>query len=151
MKKLLFFAAILTIAVSSCNLFDKQSGKTDIERKRDSIQRADSLKKVRLEMKRKKQEQARIAAEKKAKAERAKRLNAKYQIISGSFKVQKNADAYLDLMKQKGFDAIMLKGQYNFSLVSIQGFDDRKMAIAALKEAKKTSQNNEEFWIFEMN
>ncbi len=44
----------------------------------------------------------------------------------------------------------MLNGQYNFSLVSIQGFEDRNMAITALKEAKKGSENSEEYWIHEM-
>jgi len=150
MKKLLFLAAIFAVTLSSCNLFNKETGKSEIEMRADSLRKADSLKKVKAIALKKKKEQARKAAEKKAQEERNKRLNAKYQIISGSFKIQKNADAYLDLMKGKGYDAIMLNGQYNFSLVSIQGFADRNMAISALKEVKKGSENSEEYWIYEM-
>lgn len=56
---------------------------------------------------------------------------SKYYLVSGSFKINENAEAYLQQMKGEGYDPFHLGKQGNFFIVGIDVFDDEQKAFAA--------------------
>ncbi len=149
MKKLLFLALVLSITAGSCSLFEKeQLGKSALERKADSLHKADSIRDLKAKALKAKEKKLREDSLRKAQEEKEQRINAKYQIIAGSFKVNGNATSYNEAMKKLGYDAIIIPGEYRFNLVSINGFDDMQTAVSELRRLKSSTQTHEELWVY---
>jgi len=156
MKNLFIGLLSLMFVFSGCDFINtkilkKKKGPTAEEVakfKADSIRRADSLMMADLE-------QARLDSMAQAQAaalsQSVSTENAKYHVISGSFKTPEYADKYSELMVSKfGFSSTrIIDGPVDFKLVSVKQCESMNEAINAAKEV--TSNESLQAWIYKAN
>ncbi len=71
----------------------------------------------------------------------------KYNIIQSGFRSIEKADKQLDVLKNKGYNAYIVKqNKSKFTLISIGGYDDINLAFEQLKIIKSKDYNNA--WLF---
>lgn len=155
MNRLFVITIILALAMSGCKFFENRKlfskgDKVLAEKQRieDSIHRADSLAKVKANMIKKQREKARQDSLKMVEELRNKRFYYKYQIIAGSFKTAKYAQDYQAVMQDKGYDAIIIPGKYEFNLVSIIGYPEWKQAVNEINKLRGDAPEGVEYWIY---
>jgi cell division septation protein DedD/nucleoid DNA-binding protein len=66
----------------------------------------------------------------------------KYYIVAGSFKYKANAEKYVTILKQKGFNAELFGTHDNLYAVSFSSFSSRTQAEEELKRIRHTTEPN---------
>jgi cell division septation protein DedD/nucleoid DNA-binding protein len=66
----------------------------------------------------------------------------KYYIVAGSFKYKSNAEKYVTILKQKGFNAELFGTHDNLYAVSFSSFSSRTQAEEELKRIRQTTEPN---------
>lgn len=74
--------------------------------------------------------------------------NRKFYLIGGSFKAEENAEAYIDVLKEKGFEPFKMGKYGNFYILGIGTYNTEKEAVAAKQEFLNKSPDSG-IWILE--
>lgn len=135
---ILFIATFLVM--SSCNFFTKKKDAyiKQLEQviKEDSLKRVAEIESLKAEM------QAKLDSMKQA----CGNCEGNFYVITGSFKIQQNADNYLNEMKSLGYNAQIVEAPNGFHLVSTFCGKTLNESLNALN----TARNNvhPEAWIY---
>lgn len=143
--------SVLLIAVtmlSSCDFFRSILGKPtskDIERMK--IEAAAQAKKQRQldSINKAKAEADAIAA---AQLEALTKLNDKYYVILGSFKVEDNATKMYAMLEKNGYTPKTIRFKNGFDLVSVASFNDYHKALNELDNLRAYEFCPEDVWIY---
>jgi hypothetical protein len=57
-----------------------------------------------------------------------------YYMIVGCFTVSQNAESYASGLRQKGYNAMIIPGRDNFSMVAVQSYSDYLSSIADIEK-----------------
>ncbi|HER10161.1 MAG TPA: hypothetical protein ENO20_14750 [Bacteroides sp.] len=137
MKKIAGFI-ILAMIVTSCNLFQKPSMSQE---QIDAMVAENQALKSQLAERNDLQDQlamARMQVDeamlKLANCEEANK--GRYHIIVGAFKTASYATDYSTVMKSKGYEGKILKGPYNFDLVTSKSYESLRSALNDLNDVR---------------
>jgi len=147
MRNIVIVLSLLVILGSGCDMFGKKKREEQarIEAQRKKDSIADAQKKAKA-LELKKQKEEQARKDSIRKAEEERKKMYKFHIIVGSFKTPKYAEAYNDFISKKGYQTEMLTNSYNFKMVSIGGFKSWKEAVVELKKAREAIEPNS--WIY---
>ena len=156
-KNLFLFIIVIAIAFSGCKWFQKdEKSQEEIEAARqariDSIAKAkaDSLRKVEQELQKKQAALEKEAAEEQKKQEQA-RINAQkpYHVIIGSFKNASYADRYAKKMENEGFKTTIIQSDNGFNMVSVGSHQSLNRAARQLTDIREGG--NYQVWVYKRN
>ena len=147
MRKLVFILSLIVLFSSGCNMFGKKKREEQarIEAQRKKDSIAAAQKKAKA-LKIKKQKEEQAKKEAARKAEEERRKLYKFHVIVGSFKTPQYATAYNDLMGKKGYQTEILTNNYNFQMVSIGAYKSWREAVVELGKARDAVEPTS--WIY---
>ena len=147
MRKLVFILSLIVLFSSGCNMFGKKKREEQarIEAQRKKDSIANAQKKAK-DLKLKKQKEEQAKKEAARKAEEERRKLYKFHVIVGSFKTPQYATAYNDLMGKKGYQTEILTNNYNFQMVSIGAYKSWREAVVELGKARDAVEPTS--WIY---
>ena len=147
MRKLVFILSLIVLFSSGCNMFGKKKREEQarIEAQRKKDSIANAQKKAKA-LKLKKQKEEQAKKEAARKAEEERRKLYKFHVIVGSFKTPQYATAYNDLMGKKGYQTEILTNNYNFQMVSIGAYKSWREAVVELGKARDAVEPTS--WIY---
>ncbi len=147
MRKLVFILSLIVLFSSGCNMFGKKKREEQarIEAQRKKDSIANAQKKAKA-LKLKKQKEEQAKKEAARKAEEERRKLYKFHVIVGSFKTPQYATAYNDLMGKKGYQTEILTNNYNFQMVSIGAYKSWREAVVELGKARDAVESTS--WIY---
>lgn len=78
----------------------------------------------------------------------AETIGTKFYLIGGSFKEEENAETYMDVLKEKGFEPFKMGKYGNFYILGIGTYDTEEEAVAAKQEFLDKSPDSG-IWVLE--
>lgn len=147
MRKIFIVLSLLVIFSSGCDMFGKKKREEQarIEAQRKQDSIATAKKKAKA-LELKKQKEEQARKDSIRKAEEARRKLYKFHVIVGSFKTPKYATAYNDFIGKKGYQTELLTNSYNFQMVSIGAYKSWRDAVSELKKAREAIEPTS--WIY---
>ncbi len=147
MRKLVFILSLIVLFSSGCNMFGKKKREEQarIEAQRKKDSIANAQQKAK-DLKLKRQKEEQAKKEAARKAEEERRKLYKFHVIVGSFKTPQYATAYNDLMGKKGYQTEILTNNYNFQMVSIGAYKSWREAVVELGKARDAVEPTS--WIY---
>ena len=147
MRKIFIVLSLLVIFSSGCDMFGKKKREEQarIEAQRKQDSIATAKKKAKA-LELKKQKEEQARKDSIRKAEEARRKLYKFHVIVGSFKTPKYATAYNDFIGKKGYQTKLITNSYNFQMVSIGSYKSWRDAVVELKKAREAIEPTS--WIY---
>jgi len=147
MRNIVIVLSLLVVLGSGCDMFGKKKREEQarIEAQRKKDSISDAKKKAKA-LQLKKQKEEQARKDSIRKAEEERRKLYKFHIIVGSFKTPKYATAYNDFISKKGYQTELLTNSYDFQMVSIGAYKSWRNAVAELKKAREAIEPGS--WIY---
>lgn len=147
MRSILVMLSMLVVLSSGCNLIGKK--KREEQARIEAQRKQDSIAKAKKKaaaLKLKKQKEEQARKDSIRKAEEERRKLYKFHVIVGSFKTPQYATAYNNLMGQKGYQTEILLNRYNFQMVSVGAYKSWGDAVRELVKAREAVEPTS--WIY---
>lgn len=148
MRSVLVVLSLLVVLSSGCDLIGGKKKKAE-QAKIEAQRKADSIKvakKKAADLKAKKLKAEQARKDSIRKAEEERKKLYKFHVIVGSFKTPKYATAYNDFIAKKGYQTELIPNRYNFQMVSIGGNKTWGEAVRELRKAREAIE--ETAWIY---